>query len=76
MGEYAEWYVDGIALLAQHPQPAVPTVAELTGRPGTTFAAWAAANAGALPAVTRFGRHQGSGRVRHRYGEPCQWGMG
>jgi uncharacterized protein YbjT (DUF2867 family) len=46
MGEYAEWYVDGLALLAAHPQRAVQTVAELTGRPGTTFASWAAANAG------------------------------
>ena len=46
LGEYAEWYVDGIATLVDHPQAAVPTVAELTGRPGTTFAAWARENAG------------------------------
>ena len=48
MGEYAEWYVDGIAQLVTHPQQAVPTVAELIGRPGTTFASWAVANAGAF----------------------------
>ena len=41
MGEYAEWYLDGQAQLVQHPQAAVPTVAELTGRPATTFAEWA-----------------------------------
>lgn len=45
MGEYAAWYVDGMAQLVQHPQRALPTVAQLTGRPGTTFADWAAANA-------------------------------
>ncbi|MEN3263863.1 hypothetical protein [Pseudonocardia sp.] len=44
MGEYAQWYVEGMAVLAQHPQRPVPTVAEITGRPGTTFAEWAAAN--------------------------------
>ena len=41
MGEYAEWYVDGAALFVEHPQQAVPTVAELTGRPGLRFAEWA-----------------------------------
>jgi uncharacterized protein YbjT (DUF2867 family) len=45
MGEYAAWYADGMRQLAGHPQAAVPTVAELTGRPGTTFAAWARDNA-------------------------------
>jgi hypothetical protein len=39
-----QWYVEGMAVLAQHPQRPVPTVAEITGRPGTTFAEWAAAN--------------------------------
>jgi uncharacterized protein YbjT (DUF2867 family) len=48
MGEFAEWYVDGMAELAEHPQTAVPTVAELTGRPGTTFAEWARRNADAF----------------------------
>ncbi|MFI7547390.1 SDR family oxidoreductase [Actinoplanes sp. NPDC049599] len=46
MGEYAAWYADGMRELAEHPQAAVPTVAELTGRPATTFAAWARAHAG------------------------------
>ena len=41
MGEYAAWYVDGMRMLAEHPQAAVPTVAEVTGRPAMTFAAWA-----------------------------------
>ena len=44
MGDFAAWYVDGMAYLAQHPQRATATVAELTGRPGTTFAQWVAAN--------------------------------
>jgi uncharacterized protein YbjT (DUF2867 family) len=41
MGEYAEWYVDGQAMLVEHPQPANQTVAALLGRPATTFAEWA-----------------------------------
>jgi uncharacterized protein YbjT (DUF2867 family) len=45
MGEYGAWYADGLKLLAEHPQGAVPTVAELTGRPATTFAAWARSRA-------------------------------
>jgi uncharacterized protein YbjT (DUF2867 family) len=48
MGEFARWYVDGMAELALHPQRAVPTFTQLTGRPGTTFAQWAAANADAF----------------------------
>jgi uncharacterized protein YbjT (DUF2867 family) len=40
MGEHARWYADGLAELARHPQAAVGTVAELTGRPATTFAQW------------------------------------
>jgi hypothetical protein len=48
MGEYAQWYVDGMALLAQHPQRAAPTVEEVTGRPATTFAQWAVAHADAF----------------------------
>lgn len=44
MGEYAAWYVEGMAALAANPQRAVPTVAEITGRPATTFAQWAARN--------------------------------
>jgi uncharacterized protein YbjT (DUF2867 family) len=42
--ETARWYVDGMALLVEHPQQALPTVAEITGRPATTFAQWAVAN--------------------------------
>jgi hypothetical protein len=44
MGEYGAWYADGTRMLAEHPQVAVQTVAELTGRPGTTFAAWVGDN--------------------------------
>ena len=45
MGEYAAWYLDGIAPLVDHPQPALPTVEQLSGRPATTFAQWAARHA-------------------------------
>jgi uncharacterized protein YbjT (DUF2867 family) len=45
MGEYARWYVDGMAELAKHPQRAVPTVEAITGRPATTFAQWAVRHA-------------------------------
>jgi uncharacterized protein YbjT (DUF2867 family) len=44
MGEYAQWYVDGMRELTEHPQQATSLVEELTGRPGTTFAQWAARN--------------------------------
>ena len=44
MGEYGAWYADGTRLLAAHPQAAVGTVAELTGQPATTFAAWVGSN--------------------------------
>ena len=44
MGDFATWYVAGEAALAEHPQVATATVAEIIGRPGTTFAQWAAAN--------------------------------
>ncbi|WP_194819017.1 NAD(P)H-binding protein [Nocardia sp. XZ_19_385] len=44
MGEYAEWYVDGIASMVEHPQQATTTVADLTGS-ATTFAQWATVNA-------------------------------
>jgi uncharacterized protein YbjT (DUF2867 family) len=44
MGKYAGWYLDGRAVLVDHPQSAVPTVAEILGRPAMTFAQWAAAN--------------------------------
>jgi hypothetical protein len=45
MGEYAGWYVDGLAVLAEHPQATVEPVAAVTGRPATTFAEWARRNA-------------------------------
>jgi uncharacterized protein YbjT (DUF2867 family) len=48
MGEYAAWYLDRMARLAEHPQRAVPTVEEITGRPATTFATWAVKHAGAF----------------------------
>jgi uncharacterized protein YbjT (DUF2867 family) len=48
MGEFAQWYVDGMADLAAHPQAAVPTVEEVTGRPATTYAEWAVRNVDAF----------------------------
>jgi uncharacterized protein YbjT (DUF2867 family) len=45
MGDYASWYVEGMAQLVEHPQRPVPTVQEITGRPGMTFAEWAMAHA-------------------------------
>ncbi|MET0424640.1 MAG: NAD(P)H-binding protein [Actinoplanes sp.] len=45
MGEYAAWYIDGLEMLRDHPQVAVPTVAELTGRPAMTFREWATRHA-------------------------------
>ncbi|MFC9997878.1 NAD(P)H-binding protein [Nocardia sp. NPDC127526] len=44
MGEFAEWYVDGLAAMVDHPQVATATVAELTGR-ATIFEEWVTANA-------------------------------
>jgi uncharacterized protein YbjT (DUF2867 family) len=41
MGEYAAWYLDGLAVLAQHPQAAVPTVLRLTGRLPMSYEQWA-----------------------------------
>jgi len=41
MGDGAAWYVDGLDTLAKHPQQAVPTVAEIVGRPATTYLEWA-----------------------------------
>ncbi|NED95508.1 NAD(P)H-binding protein [Phytoactinopolyspora alkaliphila] len=45
MGEYAEWYVDGAASLVDEPQAATTTVADILGRPATTFAEWAVKHA-------------------------------
>jgi len=44
MGDHAAWYVDGQEALREHPQAAVPTVAELTARPATTFLRWVRAH--------------------------------
>ncbi|MEJ3655616.1 NAD(P)H-binding protein [Actinomycetes bacterium KLBMP 9759] len=44
MGEFAQWYVEGMRQLAEHPQPVSPAFAEVMGRPGTRFADWVAAN--------------------------------
>jgi uncharacterized protein YbjT (DUF2867 family) len=41
MGEHAAWYADGMEALIDHPQQPVPTVADVAGRPATTFAVWA-----------------------------------
>jgi uncharacterized protein YbjT (DUF2867 family) len=40
MGEYAKWYLDGLAGSVGHPQAAVPTVAEIIGRPALTYEQW------------------------------------
>jgi uncharacterized protein YbjT (DUF2867 family) len=62
MGEHGGWYLDGLALLAEHPQAAVPTVAELLGRPAMTYLDWARLHADLFgEPVTRFGGHQGVG---------------
>jgi uncharacterized protein YbjT (DUF2867 family) len=44
MGQYAEWYADGLAVLAQHPPKPDLTKADFTGEPATHFAQWAQAN--------------------------------
>jgi uncharacterized protein YbjT (DUF2867 family) len=44
-GEYARWYVEGMALLAEFPQPATDTLAQLLDRQPVTFAEWAVGNA-------------------------------
>nr|WP_296077377.1 NAD(P)H-binding protein [uncultured Actinoplanes sp.] len=55
MGEYASWYLDGLAMLARYPQAAVPTVARLTGRPAMTYEQWARRHEAIFR--TRFGGH-------------------
>ncbi|RZQ66036.1 NAD(P)H-binding protein [Amycolatopsis suaedae] len=45
MGDFAEWYVDGMAALVDNPEPVTPDFTRITGRTGTTFAEWAARNA-------------------------------
>ena len=41
MGSYAQWYLDGLALLESHPQAATSTVADLLGRPAMDYEEWA-----------------------------------
>lgn len=45
MGEHAAWYADGLRRMTESPQATAPTVTEVTGRPGLTFAEWARRNA-------------------------------
>ncbi|WP_116952734.1 NAD(P)H-binding protein [Jiangella endophytica] len=45
MGEYAEWYVDGEGEQVDNPQQSTTTVADVLGRPATTFSDWAVRNA-------------------------------
>ncbi|MEU5843034.1 NAD(P)H-binding protein [Rhodococcus sp. NPDC047139] len=46
MGEYAGWYLDGRAAFVDRPQLPTTAVADVLGRPATTFAQWAEKNAG------------------------------
>jgi uncharacterized protein YbjT (DUF2867 family) len=48
MGQYAAWYLDSMEALIEHPQPVSPWYERITGRRGTTFAAWARRNASAF----------------------------
>ncbi|RBO83112.1 NAD(P)H-binding protein [Nocardia puris] len=48
MGEYAEWYLDGMQSMVDHPQRATTTVADVTGEPATSFAQWARDNVDAF----------------------------
>ncbi|MCO1656523.1 NAD(P)H-binding protein [Pseudonocardia humida] len=48
--EVARWYVEGMALLVEHPQQADPSVERILGRPATTFAQWARDNVDAFRA--------------------------
>jgi uncharacterized protein YbjT (DUF2867 family) len=44
----ADWLLDGFASAVEHPQVTTGVVEKLLGRPGTTYAEWAVANAGAF----------------------------
>lgn len=48
LGDTARWYVRNRGELADKPDTALPTVAEVTGRPGTTFDRWAVDHAAAF----------------------------
>ena len=39
-GDAADWLLDGDARMIGHPQPVLPTVPDLLGRPARTFAEW------------------------------------
>ena len=45
MGSYGTWHLDGLAQLVQAPQPAASTVADLLGRPATSYEQWAGRHA-------------------------------
>lgn len=42
MGEYARWYLEGMATLVDHPQQSNSVFEDIVGRPATTFTRWAA----------------------------------
>ncbi|GAA1584538.1 MULTISPECIES: NAD(P)H-binding protein [Kribbella] len=46
--ETAQWLLDGFRMMAEWPMKPEPAVQELTGRPPTTYAEWARANADAF----------------------------
>jgi uncharacterized protein YbjT (DUF2867 family) len=41
MGDFASWYLDGMAQLVGYQMVPAPTVQAITGRPGMTFSQWA-----------------------------------
>lgn len=47
-GEAADWLLDGDAQMIGQPQPVLPTVPNLLGRPSRTFAEWTRAHADAF----------------------------
>jgi uncharacterized protein YbjT (DUF2867 family) len=47
-GEAADWLLDGDRQMIGHPQPVLPTVPDLLGRPSRTFREWVQANADAF----------------------------
>jgi uncharacterized protein YbjT (DUF2867 family) len=47
-GEAADWLLDGDAKMIGSPQPVLPTVPDLLGRPATAFRAWVTAHADAF----------------------------
>lgn len=44
MGDYSQWYLDGLATLVDNPELPSPVFAEVMGRPAMSFAAWVSAN--------------------------------